>query len=1161
MENDELLANVTEVAGSKVLPPCVIYGRLGRGGMGAVYRARHLNLAIDVAVKVLKPSLVADDPSYVSRFKREGQSAAAIRHQNVIGVFDVAEHAGLHYIIMELVVGQTARQRVERKGPLPVDQALQILYEAAQGLAAAHALGIVHRDVKPDNLLISNTGQVKVADLGLAKPTMGTGGASLMSAANAVMGTPSYMPPEQWESPTVGPAADVWALGTTAWFLLTGADAFDSRDGNYPRVMRQILLQPFPDLKQKRADVGDAVLAVLAKATAKEPAQRYADCNEFAAALEELGLERVSLRETAEATEAKTMVSPGPKDLDKIKQWLREDFATRMQSGPRSGLGNPPTSGSGGTGLASPPLVGTATPGGTIVQPPPKGPMPMEPAGRKVRWIAIGAAVAILGGSAAAWALLNEPPSPGPDEPDRNATARTDQPPPGPQPPQPQAEGPVAIATRLAAGGQLDEAIKTLRDVPAAQRDEPVRKQLAGLLGRRASVQEQDQDFRTALQTLQEAVGLDPDPVLQTQQTELRERAQQVAKDKLQREAPRPETPVKLGAVEFRGALPFPAVRQLMLGETSFELPPTGVFMQTLQLAQRVNGVPLLARLVDDHQVDLGQWPVRFETEPDTLPCEAELDDTDLVRAEGLLFTIATVVVVRGELPEDAQLLVNGERVQPRRAAGSTFTVEVPTVEGDAVPIEVLARKQGFPDVKFELGTVVRLRNNRDITPRQPVDGARVDAFRTRVEITTDRWTRKMVAVVGDERFALAPVADAKPPAFAGDVELVPGPVAMTIVATNAAGRDNSERLAFECTASAPTFSSVALVRGDAGQPRALARGERVYVDAAAASLRVAVTGTEPRLSLGGAALEPPKLPADVPLLGLVEGTPKTFELRVENPLAADTWRVEVVLDTTKPRAAVTAPAAGERVPPNQPLTLRGTWQDDGGCAGVTAGGKEATVGRDGTWSVTFGLPAAQVIPIVVRDNAGNELTFDYAIEVELAPVVEPQPPQPNTTPDPPPNTTPVVAKTFAGFRNAAGTPVNSAGYPKVIVDETTSIELVAVAFPDNAMPRLYVGVKPVTERQYDGDGDDVPELTVRGKDIPRWLPKFGGRFDLLLPSEWEACKDNPALENRTGSPYEWLKPDSWYDNTYPICKAPSAKSYSATSSGTLGFRVCYRPR
>ena len=101
MQNDdELLANVPEVAGSKVLPPCVITTRLGRGGMGSVYRARHLNLAIDVAVKVMKPQLVADDPQFVARFKREGQSAAAISHQNVIRVFDVAEYAGLHFLIM-----------------------------------------------------------------------------------------------------------------------------------------------------------------------------------------------------------------------------------------------------------------------------------------------------------------------------------------------------------------------------------------------------------------------------------------------------------------------------------------------------------------------------------------------------------------------------------------------------------------------------------------------------------------------------------------------------------------------------------------------------------------------------------------------------------------------------------------------------------------------------------------------------------------------------------------------------------------------------------------------------------------------------------------------------------------------------------------------------
>ena len=208
MTNDELLANVTEIAGSKVLPPCVILAKIGQGGMGAVYRARHLNLDIDVAVKVLKPQLVADDPQFISRFRREGQSAAKIRHQNVLGVYDVAESGGLHYIIMELVVGETARQRVERKGPLAVGEALQLIYEAALGLGEAHRLGFVHRDIKPDNLLVSNSGQVKVADLGLAKPTLGGGGQSLVSSPYQIMGTPSYMPPEQWETTSVTSAAN-----------------------------------------------------------------------------------------------------------------------------------------------------------------------------------------------------------------------------------------------------------------------------------------------------------------------------------------------------------------------------------------------------------------------------------------------------------------------------------------------------------------------------------------------------------------------------------------------------------------------------------------------------------------------------------------------------------------------------------------------------------------------------------------------------------------------------------------------------------------------------------------------------------------------------------------------------------------------------------------
>ncbi|MCK5940534.1 MAG: serine/threonine protein kinase, partial [Planctomycetes bacterium] len=151
LDSDSNLERVQEVEGYKVLPPCVLYGKIGQGGMGAVYRGRHLNLDIDVAVKCLKPDLTGEDEQFVVRFKREARSAARINHQNVVRVFDVSEEGGLHYIVMELVQGETARQRVQRKGKLSVGEALEILHGAAAGLGEAHGKGFIHRDIKPDN--------------------------------------------------------------------------------------------------------------------------------------------------------------------------------------------------------------------------------------------------------------------------------------------------------------------------------------------------------------------------------------------------------------------------------------------------------------------------------------------------------------------------------------------------------------------------------------------------------------------------------------------------------------------------------------------------------------------------------------------------------------------------------------------------------------------------------------------------------------------------------------------------------------------------------------------------------------------------------------------------------------------------------------------------
>lgn len=325
LDADSNLSSAKEVEGYKVLPPCVLYGKIGQGGMGAVYRGRHLNLDIDVAVKCLKPDLTGEDEQFVVRFRREARSAARINHQNVVRVFDVSEEQGLHYIVMELVQGETARQRVQRKGKLSVGEALEIVYGAASGLGEAHSKGFIHRDIKPDNLMIASNGVVKVADLGLAKPS-GQNNMSMVSGTNLIMGTPHYMPPEQWENTaTVTAAADVWALGATLYYLLVGGEAIGEK--SLPAIMQRIVLKDFPDVRKVREDVPDDVAEFIQRATRKDPAERFADAVEMALALDQLVTRRQTLQDNAAVADQdqNTLLSPPPaKTLAKIKFWLDE---------------------------------------------------------------------------------------------------------------------------------------------------------------------------------------------------------------------------------------------------------------------------------------------------------------------------------------------------------------------------------------------------------------------------------------------------------------------------------------------------------------------------------------------------------------------------------------------------------------------------------------------------------------------------------------------------------------------------------------------------------------------------------------------------------------------------------------------------------------------
>jgi len=280
------LRDVPLVADFKVLDPAILLDVLGTGGMGTVYRGYHRKLEIDVAVKCLDPLLAAKDPAYVRRFQREARLAASIKHHNVVGVQDVLDSSGLHYLVMEFVLGETVRQRVRRAGRLDETEAKLVLLGAANGLGFAHQAGIVHRDMKPDNLMVTVDGVVKVTDLGLARIGGSGDGGSLGSVASSIMGTPQYMPPEQWDSAKVGPPADVWALGATLYFLLTGEHAI--QPDSLTRISRRIQDRDFPDIADVRPDVSPALRSLLQRCVHRDPTQRFGDAKELARELRQI---------------------------------------------------------------------------------------------------------------------------------------------------------------------------------------------------------------------------------------------------------------------------------------------------------------------------------------------------------------------------------------------------------------------------------------------------------------------------------------------------------------------------------------------------------------------------------------------------------------------------------------------------------------------------------------------------------------------------------------------------------------------------------------------------------------------------------------------------------------------------------------------------------
>jgi hypothetical protein len=265
---------------------------LGRGGMGAVYLAEHRRMGRLVALKVIHPEFL-NHAGALLRFAQEVKAAAQLDHPNIVAAYDADQAGELHFLVMEHVEGRNLADYLAETGPLPVAQACDIIRQAALGLQHAHQRGMVHRDIKPHNLMLTPAGQVKVLDFGLARFATETPGAATADAgsasppltgAGAVMGTADYIAPEQVQNAHLADGrSDVYGLGCTLYHLLTGRPPFPH--GSPREKLRRHTTDPPPEPRELRGEIPEGLARVVATMTAKRPQDRYQTAEEAAVAL------------------------------------------------------------------------------------------------------------------------------------------------------------------------------------------------------------------------------------------------------------------------------------------------------------------------------------------------------------------------------------------------------------------------------------------------------------------------------------------------------------------------------------------------------------------------------------------------------------------------------------------------------------------------------------------------------------------------------------------------------------------------------------------------------------------------------------------------------------------------------------------------------------
>src|SRR5690348_6679023 len=255
--------------------------RIGAGGMSTVYRATDETLQRTVAIKLMNRE-IATDSDQLERFRREARAVAQLSHPHIVGVIDYGEDDGRPYIVFEYVEGETLKERIRRSGRLPITEAVAYAIEIARALGTAHARHIVHRDVKPQNVLIDEEGTAKVTDFGIARTMTEEG----LTADGRVLGTTDYVSPEQALGHDVGPQSDLYSLGIVLFEMLTGDVPFTGE--NQVAVAMKHVREELPDVQMRRPEVSSALASVIDRATAKDLDRRHSDDTELIRDLEDV---------------------------------------------------------------------------------------------------------------------------------------------------------------------------------------------------------------------------------------------------------------------------------------------------------------------------------------------------------------------------------------------------------------------------------------------------------------------------------------------------------------------------------------------------------------------------------------------------------------------------------------------------------------------------------------------------------------------------------------------------------------------------------------------------------------------------------------------------------------------------------------------------------